>query len=166
MPFRRRLECLLRDQQGVALVEMALVTPFMLLLSAGVFEFSNILHTRLLLEAGVEDAARYIARCDRVSNEAACWTAGKYIAVTGSPTAGGTARVSGWATTDVTVSNAQQILITADSKGLQNYRGSGTYVYVVQVSTTYSYSGTGLWAFLGFGALPLTVSHQERVMGS
>ncbi|TIP37870.1 MAG: pilus assembly protein, partial [Mesorhizobium sp.] len=47
------------DENGVALVEMAIVMPFVLLLSAGVFEFSNILNTRLLLEAGVEDAARY-----------------------------------------------------------------------------------------------------------
>ena len=41
------------DEHGAALVEVALVIPFLLLLSAGVFELSNILNTRLLLEAGV-----------------------------------------------------------------------------------------------------------------
>ncbi|ESX12642.1 pilus assembly protein [Mesorhizobium sp. M1148] len=52
------------DENGAALVEVALIVPLMLLLSAGVFELSNILNTRLLLEAGVEDGARYVARCN------------------------------------------------------------------------------------------------------
>lgn len=156
---------LLRDQRGVALVEMALVTPFMVLLSAGVFEFSNILHARLLLEAGVEDAARYIARCDRVSNRDTCKAAGKNLAVTGTPLSGGTARVTGWSTTEVTVSYTSTA-ITVDIHGLQNYRGAGTSVDVVQVSTSHPYTGSGLWTYLGFGALQLTASHQERIMGS
>lgn len=165
MPFRRTIDHLLRDQRGVALVEMALITPFMLLLSAGVFEFSNILHKRLLLEAGVEDGARYIARCDRGSNRTACGTAGKNIAVSGSPASGGTARVSGWTTSQVTLTYIQTPIIVY-ANGLQSYRGSGANVEVVEVKTTYSYAGTGLWTYLGFGALQLTVLHQERIMGS
>jgi Flp pilus assembly protein TadG len=165
MLFLRSMNRLLQDQQGVALVEMALVTPFMLLLSAGVFEFSNIIHTRSLLEAGVEDAARYIARCDRVSNRDACKAAGKNLAVTGSPASGGTARVTGWSTGEVSVSYASTA-ITVDVNGQQNYRGSGANVDVVQVSTSHPYAGTGLWTYLGFGAFQLTASHQERVMGS
>ncbi|RVC17795.1 pilus assembly protein, partial [Mesorhizobium sp. M7A.F.Ca.AU.001.01.1.1] len=51
------------DESGAALVEAAITIPLVLLLSAGVFEFSNILNTRMLLEAGVEDAGRYMARC-------------------------------------------------------------------------------------------------------
>jgi len=69
-----------RDQRGAALVEVALVTPFLLLLSAGVYEFSNILNTRLLLAAGVEDGARYMARCND-SNWSNCVTLGTNLAV-------------------------------------------------------------------------------------
>ncbi|RWX57860.1 pilus assembly protein, partial [Mesorhizobium sp. M4B.F.Ca.ET.089.01.1.1] len=53
-----------REQQGTALVEMALIAPLMLLLSAGVFEFGNLIHKKLLMEAGLSDAARFAARCN------------------------------------------------------------------------------------------------------
>ncbi len=65
---RRWLSRFRADQAGAALVEMTLIVPLMLTLAAGVFEFSNIIKTKLLLEAGVRDGARYIARCNRGSN--------------------------------------------------------------------------------------------------
>ncbi len=43
---------------------MALITPLMLLLSAGVFEFGNHDPPKLLMEAGLSDAARFAARCN------------------------------------------------------------------------------------------------------
>ncbi len=36
----------------------------MLLLSAGVFEFGNLIHDKLLMEAGLKDGARFAARCN------------------------------------------------------------------------------------------------------
>ena len=53
-----------REQRGTALVEMALIAPLMLILSAGVFEFGNLIHKKLLMEAGLSDAARFAARCN------------------------------------------------------------------------------------------------------
>ncbi|WP_245454840.1 TadE/TadG family type IV pilus assembly protein [Mesorhizobium sp. M3A.F.Ca.ET.080.04.2.1] len=52
------------DQHGTVLVEMTLVAPLMLLLSAGVFEFGNLIHDKLLMEAGLTDGARFAARCN------------------------------------------------------------------------------------------------------
>jgi len=89
---------------------VALVVPFLLLLSAGVFELSNILNTRLLLEAGVEDGARYMARCND-SNWNNCVTLGTNLAVNGAVT-GGSARVKGWVTTQVTVTRPIRLLST------------------------------------------------------
>jgi Flp pilus assembly protein TadG len=149
------------DEQGAAMVEMALVTPFVLLLSAGVFEFSNILNTRLLLEAGVEDAARYMARCND-SSWANCVSYGKNLAVTGVIT-GGTARVNGWTPVQVTVSKASTTAV--DGSGNQLYLSSTGNVDVVRVSTSLPYSGTGLWGYLGFGGINITASHKERVLG-
>lgn len=171
------------DETGAILVEMTLVTPFVLLLSAGVFEFSNILYTRLLLDAGVSDAARYIARCSNdpsSSGWANCVAYAKNIAVTGSP-GGGTARVTGWSTADVTVTPCAAPAVTPLPTGVSTtvascaslttdtdpelYRSNAYYVYAAEISTSFAYSGTGLWAYLGFGALTLTVSHQERLVG-
>lgn len=149
------------DDNGAALVEVALVAPFVLLLSAGVFEFSNILNTRLLLEAGVEDAARYMARCND-STWANCETYGKNLAVNGA-IIGGSARVSGWTTAEVTV--AKNSFAAVDGSGTTLYLSSSGTVDVVQVSTSLPYSDIGLWGYLGFGALTLNVSHQERVFG-
>lgn len=150
------------DQRGAALVEVALVVPFMLLLSAGVFEFSNILNTRLLLEAGVEDGARYMARCSD-SDWNNCVTLGTNLAVNGAVT-GGSARVLGWTTTQVSVTTTSTPAID-QATGTELYLSNTSNVYVVQVSTSYPYSNLGLWGYLGFGALTLTVSHQERVFG-
>lgn len=43
------------DQRGAVMVEMTLITPLMLVLSAGVFEFGNLIHDKLLMEATVTD---------------------------------------------------------------------------------------------------------------
>jgi len=152
------------EDAGAVLVEMTLLTPFLLLLSAGVFEFSNILHTRLLIEAGIEDGARYMARCSDPSLPAwsTCVANGKNLAVNGA-VSGGTARVSGWSTTDLTVT--WPAFAAWDANGVELYLSGTGSVNVVQVSTTYAYTGTGLLAYLGYSPLTLTVSHQERVFG-
>ena len=154
------------------LVEMALVTPFLLLLSGGVFEFSNILLTRLSIEAGIEDAARYLARCTP-SLSGGCITSAKNLAVTGTVDGSGAARVTNWTTSDITVSPSAPCtsasaycIATTDVNGTELYRSNSNYVTIVEVDGTYGYTGTGLWSYLGFGALTLSASHQERVFGS
>lgn len=159
-PPRHLWKSFTADQAGAALVEMTIITPFMLALAAGVFEFSNIIQTKLLLEAGVRDGALYIARC--AGADADCDTEGKSIAVTGRA---GSARVSGWVVGDVNVTRTPYP-VTVDSDGLQNYRSAGANVITVEVDTSYGYAGTGLWAYLGFGALTLTAAHEERVLGN
>jgi Flp pilus assembly pilin Flp len=150
-----------RNERGAALVEMAIITPLVLSLAAGVFEFSNILHTKLLIESGVEDGARYIARCSG-PDETTCNTRGANLAANGSVT-GGTARVPNWLPADVTV--AYTLVPALDGDGVRLYRSDASDVRIVQVSTSYDYTGTGLWDILGLGAMQLTVAHQERVMG-
>jgi Flp pilus assembly protein TadG len=149
------------DERGAVLVEMALITPLVILLSAGVFEFSNIIHTKLLLEAGVIDAARYIARCGG-PDEATCDARGANLAVNGDET-NTSPRVDGWLVADVDVNYLSVDAVAED--GTKLYRSNTTEVRVVQVSTAYAYPGTGLWDFLGFGDLTLTAAHEERVMG-
>ena len=149
------------DESGAALVEVAITIPLVLLLSAGVFEFSNVLNTRLLLEAGVEDAARYMARCS--SDWATCQGLAQNLAANGAVT-NGSARVPGW--------TPDQVLITkpvstpaVDGSGNVLYLSSTGTVNVVQVSTELPYNGIVFWDYLGLGTLNINVSHQERVFG-
>lgn len=147
------------DERGAALVEMTIITPLMLTLAAGVFEFSNIIQTKLLLEAGVRDGALYIARCGVTSD---CQTNGKNIAVTGGA---GSARVISWVVGQVTVTPNDFAVVLDPDTGLQNYRSSDANVTTVEVTTSYPYTSTGLWGYLGFSAVTLTAAHEERVIG-
>src|SRR5206468_252085 len=51
-----------RDNVGSALLEGAVLTPLLLVVLGGVYEFSWIYHKQKLIEAGVRDAARYLSR--------------------------------------------------------------------------------------------------------
>lgn len=149
------------DESGAALVEVAITIPLVLLLSAGVFEFSNVLNTRLLLEAGVEDAARYMARCS--GDWVTCQGLAQNLAANGA-IAGGSARVAGWlpATVEITKALSTQAV---DGSGTELYLSSTGTVVVVQVSTELPYNGIVFWDYLGLGTLNINVSHQERVFG-
>ncbi|TPK99049.1 MULTISPECIES: TadE/TadG family type IV pilus assembly protein [unclassified Mesorhizobium] len=150
-----------RNDDGAALVEIAIVTPFVLLLSAGVFEFGNILNTRMLLDAGVKDAARYMARCS--SDWDTCKPLAQKLAANGAID-GTVARVNGWLPVQVEITKTStQAIDTAT--GTELYLSPTATVDVVQVKTIYSYAGLGLWSYLGFGQLNLTVIHRERVFG-
>ncbi|WP_181177645.1 TadE/TadG family type IV pilus assembly protein [Mesorhizobium sp. B4-1-1] len=160
--LRQILHRFKRDDGGAVLVEMTLVTPFVLLLSAGVFEFGNILNTRMLLDAGVRDAARYMARCSSDWNT--CSGYATNLAVNGAIT-GGSARVPGWTIGQVTITKALSIPAMDPATGTELYLSPTSNVEVVQVSTTFPYANLGLWSYLGFGQLNLTVFHQERIFG-
>jgi len=161
---RHRLDLIARlrsNESGAALVEMTLVTPFLLLLCAGVFEFSNILYQRLLIDAGVGDAARYLARCE--DTWSTCVANAKNLAVNGK-VSGGSARVTGWTTSEVPDPTVSSYAAT-DASSSELYLSTTGTVKVVTVTTSMPYSGTGLWSYLGFGTLNITASHQERVIG-
>ncbi|RWA79337.1 TadE/TadG family type IV pilus assembly protein [Mesorhizobium sp.] len=152
-----------RDEDGTALVEMAIVAPFVLLLSAGVFEFSNILNTRLLLGAGVEDAARYMARCS--GDWDTCKGLAQKLAAYGAVD-GTSARVTGWLPAQVTITPTSTAAVdTTTTPPTEIYLSSKSTVDVVTVSTSYTYPDLGFWSYLGFGDFTLSVAHQERVFG-
>ena len=81
----------------------------------GVFEFSWYFYNQQLVEIGVRDAARYMARvqvagtpntpCTQTDSSGTLYTTdAANIAVTGQTASGGTARVSGWTAANVTIS--------------------------------------------------------------
>ena len=95
----RILRSLWRNDEGSALIEGAIIVPFLLVLVLGVFEFSWLIYQQHLISTGINDGARYIARSANphdltIQNDA------KKLATTGAID-GDTARVRGWTTRDV-----------------------------------------------------------------
>lgn len=150
------------DDSGAALVEMAVVVPFITVLGLGILEFANYFYSYQLVHTGIRDAARYAASMPyNASNPTQNDTAIKNMAVRGTAS-GGSKRVPWWSTSDVTVTWAT-VPNTAVS-GVTPYRYSGD-VPVVTVSTSVAYPALGFLGFLGLGSITLTASHKERVFG-
>jgi hypothetical protein len=157
-----------RDSTGSALVETTIMMPFLLILCAGVFSFGDLFYKRLLIETGVRDASRYLARCS-ITTECTP-TKAQNIAVYGNPAGSGNERVDGWTTAQVTISGPTDVL--AEGSGLKlrgaepcTWDSSRVCVEIIEVSTSFPYTGTGLLGFIGFASIDINAAHQERVVG-
>ncbi|RWK54913.1 MAG: pilus assembly protein [Mesorhizobium sp.] len=165
-----------REQRGTALVEMAVIAPLMLMLSAGVFEFGNLIHEKLLMEAGLSDAARFAARCNSQLYTKAglaainCADIAANIAVFGNPAGTGSARVSGWQKAGGTSNNATVTIAAPASchdavqAGVTQYRSTAAQVCIVRAVGNYPYSGVGMLSLLSIGTITLNSFHEERLI--
>lgn len=163
--LRRLARKFRREERGAILVEMTLITPLMIALSAGVFEFGTVIHRKLLIEAGLRDAGRFMARCTTGFAAVNCTTTAQNIAKYGTPTAG-TLRVADWDTDEPVVISTYDTANTVDSgTGLQDYRGTGATVSTIRVTTSYAYGATSLLSYIGVGPITITASHEERFVG-
>ncbi|RWF21621.1 pilus assembly protein [Mesorhizobium sp. M00.F.Ca.ET.170.01.1.1] len=164
------------DQHGTVLVEMTLVAPLMLLLSAGVFEFGNLIHDKLLMEAGLTDGARFAARCNsKLYADATppstidCADRAKNIAVFGNWDGTAPSRIPGWQKTDVTISIADPTTCKDaidPGTGTVMYLSTTSQVCIVTASGTYAYSNldsVGLLSLFNITTVTLGASHQERL---
>jgi hypothetical protein len=164
----RRPETLLRDDEGSALVESAVLVPLLFALLFGVYEFSWFFCQQHLAAIGVRDAARYLARVSSPCDEhSAAWSMeqanARTLATTGS-IRGNTARIKGWATTMVEL-RCTAISNPIGPRGLRAYR-SGEVVYVITASTRFVDPALGFFAFLRLAPPVISVSHSERAIGS
>ena len=71
------------DQRGAAAIEAAAALPFLVALGAGLFELGGAFYKYELMQTGIRDGARYLARVADPAASAAV-TAAKNLAVTGS----------------------------------------------------------------------------------
>ena len=76
-----------RDERGAAAIEAAAALPFLVALGAGLFELGGAFYKYELMQTGIRDGARYLARVADPSASPAV-TAAKNLAVTGSILAG------------------------------------------------------------------------------
>jgi Flp pilus assembly protein TadG len=153
------LECLktfYKADRGSALLEGAIVLPVFLCLVCGVYEFGFYLYQQQLVTAGIRDAARFLALTDNPNN-ATYQLGARNLAVTGSPV-GGTPRVRGWSSNDVTVNVSAVDSPTRNSSG-------GAIIQVITVSTDFVDPSLGFLGLIGLTAPAIRVSHQERYVG-
>jgi Flp pilus assembly protein TadG len=162
----RIVRALWRNDDGTALVEATLIVPVLLTLVAGVYEFSWYFYKQQLVETGVRDAARYLARtapdsdpptnpCSNSANVTIAQNIATYGATT---TALGAQRVATWSPSDVVLT----CTTIANSTG--NYLGAAT-IYIVTATTTFTDPALGFFAFLGLTAPNLSASHSQRSIG-
>jgi Flp pilus assembly protein TadG len=157
------------DRCGAALLELTVVLPVVMAIGLGSIEFGNLIYKDHLLWNGVRDGARYYAGLPYDASNSTQTTdnenKAKNIAVTG-VTSGGTARVAGWTTSQVTISYFFVPNVANGPCGVEKcFRGPDT-ITMVTVSTSYPYQSVGFMGFLGFGSTSLTASHQERIIGN
>jgi Flp pilus assembly protein TadG len=156
----RRVNALWRDNEGSVLLEATLLTPVLLVLFLGAYEFSWYFNRQQLVEVGVRDAARYLgAASANPCSAATLLTQAKNLATTGIVTSGGTARVPGWSTSDVSISCA-----TIDNSAGTYYCPTTTpNCYSVTVRTSFADpSILRSFSLLGLGTPTLSFSHTER----
>ena len=174
-PLSRILRRFRADRRGTVLVEMSLVVPLVLFLSAGVFEFGNLIHDKLLMEAGLSDGARFAARCNSQLYTDAGLTAidcaglATNIAVFGNIAGTAPARVTGWTTAGVTITIADPTTCknaVDPNTGTVLYLSTTSQVCIVTATGTYAYSNldsVGLLSLFNITTVTLSSSHQERL---
>lgn len=165
------------DEDGASMLELAVVTPFLLTLGLGIFEFGNALYKYHLITGGVRDAGRYLSglrdRGTTTTNNA------KNIAACGqiSPCTTTDRRVRWWGPGDIDISYC----IEGTQEGVaptctcDNSLGllDGTSKVCVQTAVVYQDVGflgilgpDGVLGPSGFGPITITTSHEQRYYAS
>ena len=162
--FTRLAASVWRDDEGSVLIEATILMPFLVTLMFGLFEFSWYFHKQQLVESGVRDAARYLARVALDGTNPCTLTIpvdfkarAQNIAATGVAT-GGTARVPGWTTGSVNIS-----CTTFNNSGA-TYDGGST-IYLITATTNFADPALGYFSMLGLTLPNLSASHAERSIG-
>jgi Flp pilus assembly protein TadG len=157
----RRILRFRRDDRGTATIEVALAFPFIVLFAAGLIEYGSLFYNYELIQTGVRDAARYLAR---VQNLAASETAARNLALRGTVDGTGALRVRWWQATDIQIAYETTPNPVDESTGRRPYRGRDPLV-VVRVSTSFNYAGMGLLAAVRLGPVRVDAAHEERYVG-
>jgi Flp pilus assembly protein TadG len=150
-----------RDADGAAAVEVGLAFPFIVMFASGLFEYGALFYNFELLQTGVRDAARYLAR---VENPAASETAARNLAVRGTVDATGALRIGWWQSSDVQITYKTTPNPMDEDTGTRLYRGRDPLT-VIRVSTELNYNGFGLLKSFGLAPVKVIAAHEERYVG-
>lgn len=153
--------------RGAAAVEMALVTPLVMIIMFGSFELGNYFLQEHVVTKAVRDGARYAARRSFLEFPACAPSANveretRNVTRTGRVADGGTPRIPNW-------TSAASVTVSARCDTSGNYTGIYADIAmgapVVTVSATVTYKTLFGTLGLGGGTLTLTAQSQAAVMG-
>jgi len=153
--------------RGAAAVEMALVTPLVMIIMFGSFELGNYFLQEHVVTKAVRDGARYAARRSFAEFPACAPSTTveretRNVTRTGVVADGGTPRIANW-------TSPASVTVTAACNTSGTYTGIYTDVAigapVVTVSATVTYNTLFGTLGLGGGTLTLTAQSQAAVMG-
>ena len=147
-----------------------MITPLLVSLYFGVFDFSWYFYNQQLVEAGVRDAARYMARIELTGgnlnpcaqndpNGVLYTTDAANIAVT-AQTSSGTARVTGWTASDITIT-----CVASPSLSTGFYADGSASMTIIRVTTNFVDPSLGFFAAVGLSTPSLSFTHQEQFIG-
>lgn len=151
-----------RDDCGSSAVEMALVTPMLLVLMLGSFELGKFFLDEHTLAKAMEDGARFASR-QPFTEYTGCAPSStvvqntRNVSRTGQVASGGTPRLNYW-TNQATIT----VSVTCDTTGTYSgiYKGGSLGAPVVTVSAAVPY--TPLFARMGFSSVALTLRAQAQ----
>jgi len=155
------LSSFLGAKRGAALVEFSLMAPMLIFLMCGLAEFACVMRQYHIMEKGVRDAGRYLARVPMTgcTLNGAAVTQAQNLALTGR-TGSGSLLLPTWSdpnTVSVTVAQCFN-----NSGGV--YRGRDN-MPVIEVTADAPYADLGLLSVIGVGDLDLEVTHQQLWIG-
>jgi len=162
--FLRQGQSFRRDERGSALVEAAILTPMLIILLAGVFEFSWYFYQQHLVAIGLHDAVGYLARSSDPCNPTSrTWKTeqerAKNLATSGT-IAGGPPRVRGWVPAMVKF-QCTKVDNPIEKNGLSRYRDSS--VYTVAASTEFTDPSLGFLNVLRLRPV-ISASYSKRAI--
>jgi len=165
----KQLRRLWRSTRAAAAVEMALVTPLLLILMFGSVELGNYFYNEHILVKAVRDGARYAGRQSFANYSCSGAPGGTVVANTKNIVmtgllSGGTNRLANWNANTISVTQAC-FLNVGGAPTLGIYRGAANGAPVVTVSASVPYVPVlASFGFSGIG-LSLNARQQAAVMG-
>ncbi|MEW6641883.1 MAG: TadE/TadG family type IV pilus assembly protein [Pseudomonadota bacterium] len=165
-----KISGLWRNQDGSALVEAAVVVPFLMTLILGILDYSFFFYQQHLVATGIRDAARYLARTSSPTSGTSQTTA-QNLATTGSPTGGTYRRVTGFNPGNVAISISYVANALNSTTNVRPYRqapsecGGPDQIAIISVTGSFPYASFGFLSFLGLSSPTVSVTHSERCIG-
>jgi len=166
------LRRLLSASSGVASVEMALVTPLLMVLMFGSMELGYYFYSQHVVTKAVRDGARFASRqsfdnfnCTNGTVSSTVVTQTQNVTRTDQVASGGSARLADWTDNN---SVSVELVTPCENSGTFNnifYEGLTSGIPVVRVTATVPY--TTLFSRIGFDSTALTMKAQSEapVMG-
>jgi len=157
---------------GSALIEFSLLLPILMGLMVGAFEFGRYFQQTHVVNKGVKNAARYLAR---IENGDLCPSpaGGSFandtldardLAQYGSfDTTGKSLIIPAWDSSS-TFTASVTCAPNPETGGIRDYRGPAV-LPVIQVTTTFTYDDIGMLDFIRPSGLDITATHEELYIG-